>query len=59
MTLKVVDRQQMVYQANYHGPFWMIDDEERLLSILYVQFWRVGSAIIYAIFIILANYLCL
>ena len=48
----------MVYQATDHGPFWMMDDEERRLSILSLQFRRVGSAIICS-FIILATYICL
>ena len=45
-TLKVGDRQKMVSQATDHGPFWMMDDEERRLSIPSLQFRRVGSAII-------------
>ena len=46
MSLKVGDRKQMIYQVTDHGPFWMMDDEERRLSILSLQFWRVGSDII-------------
>ena len=46
MTLKVGDRQQMVYQATGHGRFWMMDDEDRRLSILSLQFWWVDNAII-------------
>ena len=46
MTLEVVERQQMVYQAIGHGPFWMMDDEDRRLGILSLQFWWVSSAII-------------
>ena len=46
MTLKVGYRQQTVYQATDHGPFWMMDDEDRRLSFFSLQFWRVDSAII-------------
>ena len=46
MALKVGDRQQMIYQVTDHGPFWMVDDEERCLSILSLWLWWVGSAII-------------
>ena len=47
MTLRVGGRQQMVYQATDHGSFWVMGDEERYLSILSLQFWRVGNAIIW------------
>ena len=36
-----------VYQAIYHGLFWMMDDEEHHLSILNIRFWRDSSAIIW------------
>ena len=46
MTLKVDNRQQMIYQATNHVPFFMMNDEERHLSIFSLWFWRVGSVII-------------
>ena len=46
MTLTVGDRKQMVYQATDHGPFWMMDYEERRLGVLSLRFWRACSAII-------------
>ena len=59
MTLKVGDRQKIVYQVTYHGPFWIMDYEERRLSIFFsLRFWRVNSDL-YAIFIILTTYICL
>ena len=58
MALKVGDLQQMLYQETYHGPFWIMDDKERHMSILNLQFWRVDSAIIYY-FIIFSPYICL
>ena len=35
-----------VYQVNDHGLFWIMDDKELRMSILSIQFWWEGSAII-------------
>ena len=36
----------MVYPETDYGPFWIMDDDERRLSIFSLRFWRVKSAII-------------
>ena len=46
MTLRVGNRQQMVYEATDHGTCLMMDDEELHMSSLSLQFWRVRIAII-------------
>ena len=46
MTLKVGNRQQIIYQATDHVPFCMMDGEERHLNFLCLWFWQVGSVII-------------